>query len=232
MKRPFRAFYLVALLTALPVSAQTLFHGAVPKADFQNYLSQYELNFLDFENSAVGAIQQDIQSSLGISFYSTISIIGSAFSIAHNAYISSASVNGDTSHKLVGTPYIGGSDDGRVGYEIRFDTPQSIVGLVRNWTTDAKTSFYNSSGTLLGTHTNTVGIEFVGFISNYNDTDTWVSKVVLDTIGASNARQVGYTDDIMWGTANIAAIPEPATYLQIGLGLGLIGCLTRRRRTR
>src|SRR5690606_19453398 len=130
-------------------------------------------NFLDFENSAVGSIQQDLQSSLGISFYSTISTNGTPFGTPHNAYVSSASVNGDTSHKLVGTPYVGGTDDGRVGYEIRFDTPQSIVSLVRNWNTDAKTSFYNSSGTLLGTHTNTVGIEFIGFIADYHDSDTW-----------------------------------------------------------
>ena len=163
MKLHFRNYWLLLLVTALPVTAQTVFHGSIAQSDFQNYLTTYELNSLDFENVSTGSLSQELKSSLGISFYSTINTGGGAISVPHNAYVSTASVNGNTSHKLVGTPYTSGTDDGRVGYEIRFDTPQSIVGLVRNWNTSASTSFYNSSGTLLGTHTYTTGLEFVGF---------------------------------------------------------------------
>ncbi len=218
------------LITALPAGAQMVFHGSVAQTDFQNYLTTYELNSLDFENVSVGSLKQELQSSLGISFYSTINTGGGVISVPHNAHVSTANVNGNTTHKLVGTPSSNGSDDGRVGYEIRFDTPQSVVGLVRNWNTSAKTSFYNSSGTLLGTHTNTTGLEFVGFLANYNDSSTWVSKVLFDTTASSSARQVGYTDDIIWGTAAIA-VPEPSTYVQIALGLGIIYLLALRRRS-
>ncbi len=212
------------------MKAQTIFHGSAAQADFQNYLITYELNSLDFETRAIGSIRQDLQSSLGISFYTTINTSVGAISSPHNAYVSSANVNGDTSHKLIGTPFPSGTDDGRVGYEIRFDSPQSIVGMIRNWNTGALTSFYNSSGTLLGTHQNqTVGLEFVGFLADYNDSATWVSKVVLDGASVSGTRQVGYTDDIVWGTAAIA-VPEAGTFTLMALGLGLIYFVTARRR--
>ena len=51
---------------------------------------------------------------------------------------------------------------------------------------------------------------------------------MLDTV--ASPRQVGYTDDLVWGTAAIT-IPEPSTYLQMALGLGLICLIARRRRT-
>ena len=229
MNLHFRNCWLLLLLTALPVNAQTVIHGSIAQSNFQTYLSTYELNSLDFENVSVGSLKQELQSAFGISFYSTINTGGGVISVPHNAYVSTASVNGNTSHKLVGTPAAGGSDDGRVGYEMRFDTPQSVLGLVRNWNTSAKTSFYNSSGTLLGSHTNTSNLEFVGFLADYNDSSTWVAKVVFDTIAASNSRQVGYADDFIWGTAAIT-IPEPSTYLQMALGLGLIWLVARRRR--
>ena len=230
MNLRFPIYWLLGLITFLPVSAQTVFHGSIAQADFQTYLSTYELNFLDFENVNTGSLKQELQASLKISFYSTINTSGGVISAPHNAHISSANVNGDTSRKLVGTPSTGGSEDGRVGYVLEFDTPQSIVGLVRNWTTDASTSFYNSSGTLLGTHTNTTGLEFVGFLADYNDSSTWVSKVLFNTVASSSSRQVGYTDDIIWGIAAIA-IPEPSTYVQMALGLGLICLIARRRRS-
>lgn len=227
MNLRFRSYWLLALITVLPVNAQTIFHGSIAQSNFQTYLSTYELNSLDFENVSIGSLKQELQTSLGVSFYSTINTSGGVISVPHNAYVSSSSVNGDTSHKLVGTPFSSGSDDGRVGYVMEFDTPQSIVGLVRNWNTSANTSFYNSTGTLLGTHTNTSNLEFVGFMADYNDSATWVSKVVFNTVAAASARQVGYTDNIIWG---IAAIPEPSTYVQMALGLGLICLIARRRR--
>ncbi len=196
-----------------------IIYGAQARAAFESYLVTYELEFVDFETVALGSINLNLQPTLGVSFFSTLTTSGTPISIPHNAYLSGASVNGDTSHKLVGTPYVGGSDDGRVGYEIRFDNPQVVVGLERNWNTGAVTNFYNSSGTLLASHTNTTNIEFVGYIANYNDPTTWVAKVQLDTNQPSNARQVGYTDDLFFG---ITAIPEPSTYLFMVIGLGIL----------
>ena len=211
---------LVALLAGPLASGQTMIlYGLPARSAFDSYLVTYELKFVDFESIALGSINLNLQPTLGVTFFSTISTFGVPISSPHNAYLSGASVNGDTSHKLVGTPYVNGSDDGRVGYEIRFDTPQNIAGVERNWNTGAVTNFYNSSGSLLASHTNTTGIEFVGYIGNFNDPATWVAKIQLDTNQPSNARQVGYTDDLIFG---IAAIPEPATYVLHAAGLGLL----------
>jgi len=212
-----KVLFVAALLSAL-LPAQTIVYGPAIRTAFDPYRTTFAMDFIDFESVSIGAIDVALQASFGVTFHSTLDTNGSPIVPVHNAYVSGASVNGDTSHKLVGTPYVFGSDDGRVGYEIRFDTPQAIVGLERNWQTgNSLTRFYNSQGTLLGTHTNTTGIEFVGWIANYNDPLTWVSRIGIDGLSPGGTRQVGYTDDLFFGTF---AIPEPSTYVLLLLGLG------------
>jgi hypothetical protein len=176
---------------------------------------------------AIGPLETQLQGSLGITFQSTTTTSGSILSPFHNAYVSSASVNGDNSRKLVGTPCASfGTDDGRVGYQITFDTPQSTVGMLRNWNTGAVTHFYNSQGTLLGSHTNTTGLEFVGWIGSISDPLTWVARVEFDGNLISGVRQVGYVDNIYFG---FTPIPEPSTWLLLGGGLLLLLAQHRRR---
>ena len=209
---------LAAALLTSTLPAQTIVHGLAARAEFESYRTIFEMDFIDFESVSIGAINTALQPSYGVTFFSTIATNGTAIIPPHNAYVSAASVNGDTSRKLVGTPFVFGSDDGRVGYEIRFDSPQSIVGLERNWQTgNALTRFYNSEGTLLATHANTTNIEFVGWIADFNDPLTWVSRIGIDGLSQSGTRQVGYTDDLFFGTF---AIPEPSTYALLLMGLG------------
>jgi hypothetical protein len=210
---------LAAALLASTLPAQTIVYGLAARTDFESYRTTFGMDFIDFESVPIGSIDVALQPSYGVTFYSTINTNGSPIVPVHNAYVSGAWVSGDTSHKLVGTPYVSGSDDGRVGYEIRFDAPQSIVGLERNWQTgNSLTRFYNSEGTLLGTHANTTGIEFVGWIANYNDPLTWVAKIGIDGLSQGGTRQVGYTDDLFFGT--FAVIPEPSTCVLLMLGIG------------
>lgn len=208
---------LAAALLTSTLPAQTIVHGLVARTEFETYHEIFEMDFIDFESVPIGAINTALQPSHGITFFSTIATNGTAIIPPHNAYVSAASVNGDTSRKLVGTPFVFGSDDGRVGYEIRFDSPQSIVGLERNWQTGyALTRFYNSEGTLLATHVNTASVEFVGWIADFNDPLTWVSRIGIDGLSQGGTRQVGYTDDLFFGTF---AIPEPSTVVLLSLGL-------------
>jgi hypothetical protein len=209
------------------VSAQIIVFGTAAETQFQQFKIDHSLNLIDFESVAIGPLETQLQGSLGITFQSTTTTSGSILSPFHNAYVSSASVNGDNSRKLVGTPFASfGTDDGRVGYQITFDTPQSTVGMLRNWNTGAVTHFYNSQGTLLGSHTNTTGLEFVGWIGSISDPLTWVARVEFDGNLISGVRQVGYVDNIYFG---FTPIPEPSTWLLLGGGLLLLLAQHRRR---
>jgi hypothetical protein len=209
---------LAAALLASTLTAQTIVFGLAARTDFESYRTTLGMDFIDFESVSIGSIDVALQPSYGVTFYSTINTNGSPIVPVHNAYVSGAPVGGNTSHKLVGTPYVSGSDDGRVGYEIRFDSPQSIVGLDRIWQAGYSfTRFYNSDGTLLGTHINTTGVEFVGWISDYNDPLTWVARIGIDGLSSGGTRQVGYTDNLFFGTF---AIPEPSTFILLVMGLG------------
>jgi hypothetical protein len=212
-----RALIAVVLLTSA-LSAQTIVYGPSVRTAFESYRTTFGMDFIDFESVSIGAIDVALQPSYGVSFYSTINTDGSPIVPVHNAYVSGASVGGNTSHKLVGTPYVFGSDDGRVGYEIHFESPQAIVGLERIWQAgNSLTRFYNSEGTLLATHANTTGTEFVGWVADYNDPLTWVSSIGIDGLSSGGTRQVGYTDNLYYG---IFAIPEPSTFVLLLMGLG------------
>lgn len=184
-----------------------------------------EGHHLDFESVAVGTrlLPGTDPFACGARFASIINIDGSPFGPEH-VHVSrsyGAAVYGNT---IVGSPYQFGADDGRVGYEVRFDAPQRRAGLMRLWNTDATTRFYNASGELLIEHRNTVNQEFVGWIGLDPNGSDWVARIVMDTAVTSGTRQVGYSDHLYFGIL----IPAPgAGAVPVLLGAGL---LTRRRR--
>ena len=118
---------------------------------------------------------------------------------------------------------IGNIPDGQSQWAIMFDTPQRWAGLLRHWDTYALTSFY-AGATLLGTHQNTANVEFVGYFADSSDTNTWVTKIVVDGMNVGGYH-VGLGDDLFFGT-----VPEPSTVLLLGAGLaGLAACGRRRQ---
>ena len=170
-----------------------------------------------------------MQSALGVSFASTIYIDGSPIVPPIEVYVTNTVRGTNTTLKIVGTPLPFGSDDGRVGYDIFFTTPQARAGIERSWQAGySLTRFFNSSGTLLATHTLTTGTEFVGYVANYNDPSTWVARMQMDGLLNGGTRQVGYSDDLIYG---LAAIPEPPLPLLLATGFGLLW-LARRRAAR
>lgn len=116
----------------------------------------------------------------------------------------------------------GNVPDGQSRWEITFDTPQRWTGLVRYFNTNSLTSFYAGS-TLLGTHQNAANSEFVGYVAESADPGTWVTRIVMDGNNAGGSYQVGYGDDLFYGTV----VPEPSVVLLAALGLAAFG---RRRR--
>lgn len=103
-------------------------------------------------------------------------------------------------NELMGSGASYGAPDGQNPYEIVFTSPQHRVAVMRRWNTNSLTRFYASDGRLLGEHKNTTNHEFVGWVGNPGDEGTWVKRVVIDGLAQSGTYQVGFTDDLHFGS--------------------------------
>ncbi len=208
------------LFSVLPVSGQ-IFFGPDARTMFEGFNNDFGGSFIDFNSLPAGtALDNEFFASDGVSFASTIGTNGVPFSTPHNMVVSIGFPS--RAGWIVGTPFTC-CDDGGVGYDITFATPQRWAGLQRIWNTSTLTRFFDSSDNLLTPeHFNTVNSEFVGFVALSDDPANWIARIQIDS---DSTRQVGYSDDLFFGTA---AIPEPATTALLGLGLLMI-FLGRRR---
>jgi hypothetical protein len=185
------------LLAAAPASA-TLMTGPAAQTFFQGLGGTY----VDFATTPVAlAVGTNLTTQVpGITFASITNTAGGPAGPFH-VEVSAAPGRQNT---IVGAPCGGCSDDGRVGYEMVFDSPHNHAGLLRIWNASTQTLFYNNVGALLDSH---AGTGFVGWVGD-GSASQQVKRIVIDTIGASNARQVGYSDDLYFG----ASIPEPSSW--------------------
>jgi hypothetical protein len=103
-------------------------------------------------------------------------------------------------NELMGSGASYGAPDGQNPYEIVFANPQHRVAVMRRWNTNSLTRFYAGDGTLLGEHQNTTNHEFVGWVGDPGNEGTWVKRVVIDGLAVSNTYQVGFTDDLHFGS--------------------------------
>lgn len=197
--------------------------GSTARAQFEDFQTNFGGTFIDFESLATDTNLRNQLSAQGVSFASNISTAGTPFGPVHVQV--SAAFFGSFGNTIVGSPCDGGCfGDGRVGYEIVFAEPQQYAGLLRIWNPATLTQFFNLSGALLDQHANSVNTEFVGYIADGGDAATqWVSRIQIDTIAPNNSRQVGYSDDLFFGTV----VPEPMS-LSL-LALGAIALVRRRR---
>lgn len=193
-----------------------IIYGPDAKAYFAAMQAEFNEVYLDFESVAAGTNLMPGADPFGVGarFASIINTNGTPFGPEH---VEVSNLHGYTTYgnTIVGSPYPFGNDDGRVGYEIRFDTPQYRAGILRAWNTSALTRFYNADGVLLGEHQNTVGAEFVGWVADSSDPSTWVARMVMDGLVLSGTRQVGYSDDLYFGVM----VPSPTSAGVIVLGL-------------
>ena len=178
---------------------------------------------VDFEGTG-GTRFFALPTAPGVSFQSNITTSGTptgGLPVVGSFFAASAG-------RIVGTPFSSGTDDGRVGYEILFDSPQQYAGIQRIWNDQTLTQFFNAEDELLF-ELSGVANPFVGFAGNPGDMTTWVSRIQIDTVAPSNSRQVGYSDDLIYGSSSFA-IPEPRTYALIGMGaLMILGFFQRRK---
>ena len=212
------------IITGAPPIVFGVGFGPDVRTTFENLLEQPDSHFLDFNSFGPGApIQNDFLTSDGVSFASVTDVNGNPNSFRN---IVSATASGRAG-QIVGTP-TSCCDDGQVGYEITFTDPQRFAGLDRLWNSDTLTQFFNATDQLLGQHQ---GTAFVGFVAATDDTSQWVSKIKIDTVLEPDPgppqvfRQVGYSDDLFFGTQ----IPEPSVLLLAFFGLPLLVVYCRRR---
>jgi len=221
----FTRFVIVGMGMAIGSGAHAgLTTGMDAETQFQQLHVDIGGTYLDFESVPAGTnlLPGTDPFGVGARFASTIYTNGSPFGPEH-VEVSSRHRFTEFGNSLVGSPFQNGSDDARVGYEINFDEVQRRAAVRRIWNTESTTSFYNAAGELLATHQNTTSAEFVGYIADSDDESTWVARILLDTAGPSNARQVGHTDDLYFGRL----VPTPST-----LGVLLIAGMTGVRRRR
>ncbi|MCC6640706.1 MAG: PEP-CTERM sorting domain-containing protein [Deltaproteobacteria bacterium] len=125
--------------------------------------------------------------------------------------------------QIVGTPCSACTDDGRYAYEVSFGTAQRAAGIQRYWNASTVTRFFNANGVKLGEY---VGSTYVGWFGVEGDASTYVKRIEIDGNVFGGARQVGYSDDLIYG---LGVIPEPATASLVALGLAGLAARTRQQ---
>lgn len=208
----------VAVMLGATAPAKAVFlSGPEARAAFDDLVADFGATLIDFESFAAGA-NLTTQVS-GVAFESVISPFDAALIPPEHVEVSNvyASTHGRT---IVGSYAPAASDDGRVVYQIVFDTPHRAAGIERIWP-NTLTTFYTASGTAIYTGQ---GSGYHGVIIESDDTADWVKRIYCDgPVPSMFNRQVGYSDDLIFGDT----IPEPAA-----LSFGLVGAalILRRRR--
>lgn len=215
---------LLSAVAAGPTWAGLVYGPSAEDLFVQLHATLGEGHHIDFESVPVGTrlLPGTDPFGVGARFASIVNTSGQPFGPEH-VHVSNQYAPGIFGNTIVGSPFQFGADDGRVGYEVRFDTPQRRAAIRRLWNTDALTRFYAEDGTLLVEHINTVGQQFVGWIGADPDGSDWVARIVMDTTVTSGTRQVGYSDDLYFGVL----IPAPAGLS--ALAIGLVASFRRRR---
>jgi hypothetical protein len=215
IRRSIRRFAMGTILLMAQLATPAwggLVFGTAAKLQFQGFTNVPTLDtYINFSTMTPGTrLTTQIG---GVSFQSNIGTQGETPFGPYYVYLSTSRPG-----QIVGSPCNGCVDDGRVGYQIVFATPQRRAGLQRIWNTSSVTRFYNASNQLLAEHVNTAGSEFVGFIADSGDAQTgWVVRIQMDGLLSSGVRQVGYSADLFFGSASAASSFTPS--LQSGFNL-------------
>jgi len=179
--------------------------GPDARAAFEELVISAGDTLVDFESVATGT---NLTTQIpGVTFASISDVAGNPAGPFHVEV--SAAFSGSDGNTIVGAPCGGCVDDGRVRYEIVFDTPQRRAGLQRIWNAFTVTRFFDPQGGLLrefaGGDVNGGDYQFVGYVSPSPVQSAWVKRIEIDGELSGNSRQVGYTDDLFYGSADADA---------------------------
>ncbi len=175
--------------------------GSAARACLENFRDNFSGNFIDFTHGVSPMptdrrLDSEFTATLGVTFSTHQNSLLIPYTPTHNVYVSN--INVPLSNTIVGTPCSGCSDDGRYPYQMIFSSPQRYAGLRRIWDSTTRTKFYNSSDEILH---EAVGSDFHAYLAETTDTNTWVNRIeVTGVLDSTNTRQVGYSDDLFFGT--------------------------------
>jgi hypothetical protein len=211
---------LALLFASLTVNAAS-FTGATARNLFNTGAGD---TYIDFESVPADTKLDTELAGMGVTFASISDVNGNPAGPYH-VQLSSVYNASSFGHTIVGSPCSGCVDDGRVRYEIAFLSPQRNAGLQRIWSSDTITRFYNTDGDLLQEYTG-LASEFVAYFSESENQADWVRRIEIDGVNVGGTRQVGYSDDLYFGT--LAVVPEPVVWQSL-IGGGLFLWNARRR---
>jgi hypothetical protein len=212
------------IFAALPLGVHAAsVSGVSGRALLENLRDNYGGNFINFTIGVTPMpsdrrLDNEFSSSLGVTF-STFQDFNLQPIGPHNVYVSAASGRQNT---IVGTPSAGSSDDGRYPYQIVFSDAQRYAGLQRIWNDSTLTRFYDGAGNLLH---EAVGTGFQGYQADTAEPSTWVRRIEITGNLSGGSRQVGYSDDLFFGTV----IPETGTAGLLGIATMMLAFKRRPR---
>ena len=188
--------------------------GTDARATFDDLVANYDAVLMDFESFTPGT---NLTTQVPGMAFESVYFYGALNPPEHVEVTSSyAASHGNT---IIGSYYPTAADDGRVIYQIVFDTPHRVAGIYR-LRSAALTTFYNSADVALHT---AEGSGFHGAIIESDDPADWVKRIYIDGLVVSGTPSIGNSDDLIYGDV----IPEPAAICVILVGG--VSLLARRR---
>lgn len=126
----------IGLSSALPTSARA---AGVVGVDIKTaFAAEAAINgTLEEFNLPNGTRFSSLPSTPGVSYELNITTSGGATS----GLPVLTSIFGNHAGTIVGTPFSSGTDDGRMGYQMVFDSPQRWAGIQRYWNSFTVTQF-------------------------------------------------------------------------------------------
>ncbi|QNN23847.1 hypothetical protein HED60_16750 [Planctomycetales bacterium ZRK34] len=189
--------------------------GTDARATFDDLVANFDAVLMDFESFTPGTnltTQVPGMAFESVYFFSTLNP-PEHVEVTNRVH---SEIYGNT---IIGSWAPTAVDDGRVIYQIVFDTPHPVAGIFR-YRSAALTTFYNTAGVALHT---AEGSGFHGAIIESDDPADWVKRIYIDGQVIDNTRSVGISDDLIYGDV----IPEPAAW---SIGVVGVGLILRRRR--
>ena len=190
-------FLLLSLSAARGIHAAAL-KGEIARSDFRAWSTNFNGVWLHFNQLVSGtSIGNQWSNRYGVVFATVTDPSGKRLAKPTPVVTSSSYAYNLGRITIVGSPCAGCLDDKACDYEIRFVRPQRWAGIQRYWRGPTVTRFIAADGDVL---LEAEGEGFHGWMADSEERDFWISRIQITTSPQADAREVGYSDDLIYGT--------------------------------